>query len=142
MNDAETMKALVNELAKVLEEKQSKTLQALGARLSEVHTTLNQLGGTLERLAFFIPVEQTAHLAMEALIKSMRGPHEAEDLAKTAFRIAVAMHREARALPKFAETASAAPESTDVEERAESPSEGQKNGASAHTPVSHNSSTL
>jgi hypothetical protein len=137
MNEAEMMKVLTKELVRAVENSQKKTLEALGARLSEVHATLNQLGGTLERLAFLLPVQHTAHLAMEALIKSMRGPHEAEEVAKTAWKIAREMHAEAQSLPKFAEIASTVAESTHAEEREESAREGQNGkGSSITSPVS------
>jgi hypothetical protein len=138
MNEQEMTKALAAEIVKALETNQENAMKAVGARLSEVHVTLNRLGASLESLAFLLPIQHTAHLAMEALIKSMRGPHEAEELADTAWKIAEKMHARAQATLKFGGIASAAPESTHVEEPEASAPEAKTGSGSALSPSAGN----
>ncbi len=138
--EVDLFKLLTAEMVETISAKQKATLDAIGARLSEVGKALVQLDLSLQKAVYIAPIQHTAHLAMESLIKSMRGPHDAAEVAVTAWKIAEEMHKQAEdTLSKFAASKVDAPELGDAE--AHERRDTERPGAIVNGP-SDNGSTL
>lgn len=114
--EGQIFKELAAEMVKAVAAQQKEPLEALAQRLSELGVKIGNIDISLARIGYMVPLQNTAHLAMQALIRSMRGPHEAREIATTAWTLALEMHAAGEeALRKFGENRGVMPESGNAE---------------------------
>lgn len=116
-NEEDIFKKLARELVKQIADQQNKHIRDLNRVLANLGAGLDACLQGIRTVGNITPIHHTAHLAMQALIEGkMRGPHQAEEIAETAWRIAVFMHKYGeQALSKFAEFQGGTPQSGDAE---------------------------
>lgn len=96
------IKSLVTELLIQLSDRERPELIAVADRLGEIHRQMALVAISLERIAYTSPIQKTAHLAMSALLRSTRGPQDADQVAEMAIDVAIRMHvRMRREASKF-----------------------------------------
>src|SRR5262245_59838279 len=106
--EKDLIRSLVQEVLSQVREQENSTVEALGValaeRLREIHTALAAISVSLDRLLFSMPMEETAHIAMRALLENARGPQDLEEVADRAYEVAYKMRNKSRHATKFGDS--------------------------------------